>query len=45
MDAKLSAAQEMVDEEHDTPPSNAYDNSIYICRGVGEYNIVDACLP
>jgi nucleoside phosphorylase len=42
---ELAAAQEMLDEEHDTPPSDAYDTNIYTCGRVGEHNVVIACLP
>jgi nucleoside phosphorylase len=42
---ELAAAQEMLDEEHDTPPSDAHDTNIYICGRVGEHNVVIACLP
>ena len=42
---ELAAAQEMLDEEHDTPPSAAPDTNIYTCGRVGEHNVVIACLP
>jgi nucleoside phosphorylase len=42
---ELAAAQEMLDEEHDTPPSDAHDTNIYTCGRVGEHNVVIACLP
>jgi nucleoside phosphorylase len=42
---ELAAAQEMLDEEYDTPPSDAYDTNIYTCGRVGEHNVVIACLP
>jgi nucleoside phosphorylase len=42
---ELAAAQEMLDEEHDTPPSDARDTNIYTCGRVGEHNVVIACLP
>jgi nucleoside phosphorylase len=42
---ELAAAQEMLDEEHDAPPSGAYDTNIYTCGRVGEHNVVIACLP
>jgi nucleoside phosphorylase len=42
---ELAAAQEMLDEEHDTPPSGAHDTNIYTCGRVGEHNVVIACLP
>jgi nucleoside phosphorylase len=42
---ELAAAQEMLDEEHNTPPSDAQDTNIYTCGRIGEHNIVIACLP
>jgi nucleoside phosphorylase len=42
---ELAAAQEMLDEEHDTPPIDAHDTNIYTCGRVGEHNVVIACLP
>jgi nucleoside phosphorylase len=42
---ELAAAQEMLDEEHDTPPYNAHDTNLYTCGRVGEHNVVIACLP
>ena len=42
---ELAAAQEMLDEEHDTPPSDAHDTNIYTCGSVGEHHVVIACLP
>jgi nucleoside phosphorylase len=42
---ELAAAQEMLDEEHDTPLSDAHDTNIYTCGRVGEHNVVIACLP
>jgi nucleoside phosphorylase len=42
---ELAAAQEMLDDEHDTPPCDAYDTNIYSCGRVGEHNVVIACLP
>jgi nucleoside phosphorylase len=42
---ELAAAQEMLDEEHDTPPTDAHDINIYTCGRVGEHNVVIACLP
>jgi hypothetical protein len=41
----LAAAHELLDEEHDTPPSDAHDTNIYTCGRVGEHNVVIACLP
>ncbi|KAF2629467.1 purine and uridine phosphorylase [Macroventuria anomochaeta] len=42
---ELAAAQEMLDEEHDTPPYDAHDTNLYTCGRVGEHNVVVACLP
>lgn len=42
---ELAAAQEMLDDEHDTPSCDALDTNIYTCGRVGEHNIVIACLP
>jgi nucleoside phosphorylase len=42
---ELAAAQEMLDEEHDTPSIDAHDTNIYTCGRVGEHNVVIACLP
>jgi nucleoside phosphorylase len=40
------AAEEMLDEEHDTPEYNiAHDTNIYTCGKIGEHNVVIACLP
>jgi nucleoside phosphorylase len=45
LSVELAAAQEMLDEEHNTPPSNAHDTNIYTCGRIGEHNVVIACLP
>jgi nucleoside phosphorylase len=45
LSVELAAAQEMLDEEHDTPPSGAHDTNIYTCGRIGEHNVVIACLP
>jgi nucleoside phosphorylase len=42
---ELAAAEEMLDEEHDTPGYNAHDTNIYTCGKIGEHNVVIACLP
>ncbi|KAH8708491.1 hypothetical protein GQ44DRAFT_743162 [Phaeosphaeriaceae sp. PMI808] len=42
---ELAAAQEMLNEEHETLRTNAHNMNIYTCRRVGEYNIVIAYLP
>jgi|SRR5690242_4275225 len=42
---ELAAAQEILDEEHVTPPYDAYDTNLYTCGRVGEHNVVIACLP
>ena len=35
----------MLDEEHDTPPTDIHDTNIYTCRRVNEHNVVIACRP
>jgi len=35
----------MLDEEHETPRTDAHDTNIYTCGRVGEHNVVIACLP
>ena len=35
----------MLDEEHNTPLSDAHDTNIYTCGRVGEHNVLIACLP
>jgi nucleoside phosphorylase len=42
---ELAAAQEMLDEELDTPPYDAHDTNLYTCGRIGEHNVVIACLP
>ena len=42
---ELAAAQEMLDEEHDTPQCDAHDTNIYTCGRIDQHNIVIACLP
>ncbi|KAF1935633.1 hypothetical protein EJ02DRAFT_297973, partial [Clathrospora elynae] len=42
---ELAAAQEMLDEEHDSPPNDAHDTNLCICGRVGEHNVVIAFLP
>jgi nucleoside phosphorylase len=42
---ELAAAEEMLDEEHETPAYNVHDSNIYTCGRVGEHNVVIACLP
>jgi nucleoside phosphorylase len=42
---ELAAAEEMLDEEHDTPECDAHDTNIYTCGRIGEHNVVIACLP
>jgi nucleoside phosphorylase len=42
---ELAAAQEMPDDEHDSPPCDAHDTNIYSCGRIGEHNVVIACLP
>ncbi|KAI4940877.1 hypothetical protein J4E91_011134 [Alternaria rosae] len=45
LSVELAAAQEMLDEEHDTPRCGAHDTNLYTCGRVGEHNVVIACLP
>jgi nucleoside phosphorylase len=42
---ELAAAEEMLDQEHETPAYNVHDTNIYTCGRVGEHNVVIACLP
>src|SRR5690242_16355300 len=42
---ELAAAQEMLDEEHDTPRYDTHDTNLYSCGRIGEHNVVIACLP
>jgi nucleoside phosphorylase len=42
---ELAAAQEMLDEEHETIHHNANDTNIYSLGRIGEHNVVIACLP
>lgn len=42
---ELAAAQEMLDEEYETPRTDAHDTNIYTCGRIGEHNVVIACLP
>lgn len=42
---ELVAAQEMLDEEHETPSNNGYNTNVYTCGRVGKHNVVIACLP
>ncbi|EUC49823.1 hypothetical protein COCMIDRAFT_58711, partial [Bipolaris oryzae ATCC 44560] len=43
--AELAAAQELLDEEHETPTYDARDTNIYTCGKFGHHNVVIACLP
>jgi len=45
LSVELAAAQEIFDEEHETPQSETHDTNIYTCGRIGEHNIVIACLP
>jgi nucleoside phosphorylase len=45
LSVELAAAQEMLDQEHNTPPYDAHDTNLYTCGWVGEHNVVIACLP
>ncbi|KAF3004398.1 hypothetical protein E8E13_010156 [Curvularia kusanoi] len=42
---ELAAAEEMLDEEHETPAYDDNDTNIYTCGRIGEHNVVIACLP
>lgn len=42
---ELTAAQEMLDEEHQDPVQNGNDSNIYTLGCIGGHNIVLACLP
>jgi nucleoside phosphorylase len=42
---ELSAAQEMLDEEHDNLPQDSDDANIYTLGRIGEHNVVLGCLP
>jgi len=42
---ELTAAQEMLDEEHQDLPQNGDDANIYTLGRIGEHNVVLACLP
>ncbi|KAJ4341922.1 hypothetical protein N0V95_007107 [Ascochyta clinopodiicola] len=45
LSVELAAAEELLDEEHETPEYDAYDTNIYTCGRVGEHNVVIACIP
>ncbi|GMG13000.1 unnamed protein product [Aspergillus oryzae] len=42
---EMTAAQEMLDEEHQNLPSNHTDSNIYTLGSIGAHNVVLACLP
>lgn len=42
---ELTAAQEMLDEEHQDPPLNHNDSNIYTLGSIADHNVVLACLP
>jgi nucleoside phosphorylase len=42
---ELTAAQEMLDEEHQDLPPNGNDSNIYTLGCIGRHNVVLACLP
>src|SRR5579871_6561646 len=42
---EFTAAQEMLDEEHQDLPPNGNDANIYTLGRIGEHNVVLACLP
>lgn len=45
MPDELTAAQEMLDEEHQDLPPNGNDTNIYCLGRIGDHNVVLACLP
>jgi nucleoside phosphorylase len=42
---EFTAAQEMLDEEHQDIPPNNKDSNIYTLGSIGSHNVVLACLP
>jgi nucleoside phosphorylase len=42
---ELAAAQEMLDEEDETPQISTHETNTYTCGRLGEHNVVIACLP
>lgn len=42
---ELTAAQEMLDKEHDDLPQDSHDANTYTLGSIGEHNVVIACLP
>ncbi|KAF2135076.1 uncharacterized protein K452DRAFT_261099, partial [Aplosporella prunicola CBS 121167] len=42
---ELTAAQEMLDNEHDDLPQDSDDANTYTLGNIGEHNVVIACLP
>lgn len=42
---ELTAALEMLDEEHQDLPQDANDTNLYTLGRIGEHNVVLACLP
>ncbi|KAF5865336.1 hypothetical protein ETB97_004547 [Aspergillus alliaceus] len=42
---ELTAAQEMLDEEHQDPPPNHNDTNMYTLGSIRAHNVVLACLP
>ncbi|KAG9196777.1 hypothetical protein G6514_004687, partial [Epicoccum nigrum] len=45
LSVELAAAEELLDEEYETPEYDARDTNSYTCGRVGEHNVVIACLP
>lgn len=45
LSVELAAAEELLDEEHETPEYEPRDTNIYTCGRVGHHNVVVACLP
>jgi nucleoside phosphorylase len=42
---ELAAAQEMLDQEHEDPPQDSSDPTLYTLGCIGDHNVVLACLP
>jgi nucleoside phosphorylase len=42
---EMAAAEAMLDEVHETPPSDPNDTNTYVLGSINKHNIVIACLP
>ncbi|KAH8803394.1 nucleoside phosphorylase domain-containing protein [Xylogone sp. PMI_703] len=42
---ELAAAQEMLDEDHESTSQDSFDSTLYSLGRIGEHNVVIACLP